>query len=105
MIRKQGKKRVAPWKDHWRSWYALERWRVRRAAQIRKEPLCAFCLTRGVVTPARVADHIVSHRGDWNAFMFGRLQSLCSHCHESVKRAPWQVLDADGWPIQPAPLV
>jgi 5-methylcytosine-specific restriction enzyme A len=33
-----------------------------------------------------VVDHVVPHRGDWNAFVTGKLQSLCEPCHKSAKR-------------------
>src|SRR5262249_12406729 len=38
----------------------------------------------GRVTPATVADHIESHRGDFNAFRLGQLRSLCADCHNSL---------------------
>jgi hypothetical protein len=49
---------------------------------------------------ATIADHIEPHRGNWTAFLTGKLQSLCSHCHESAKKFDdnKQVLDQDGWP-------
>ena len=100
--RKAGKKRPAPWLDQdWRSWYQLERWRRIRRAQLRKEPLCAFCLQRGVATAATIADHVESHGGNWTLFLTSKLQSLCPHCHESAKRYDDSKarLDADGWPI------
>jgi len=94
-------KRPAPWLDPWRGWYQLERWRRIRRHQLRGEPLCAFCLQRGVATAATIADHVESHGGNWNLFLTGKLQSLCSHCHESAKRYDDSKarLDADGWPI------
>jgi 5-methylcytosine-specific restriction endonuclease McrA len=54
--------------------------------QLRIEPLCATCLAAGKVTAATVADHVTPHRGDVNSFWTGRLQSLCSRCHESTKK-------------------
>jgi len=33
-----------------------------------------------------VADHVVSHHGDWNAFITDELQSLCGLCHNSSKK-------------------
>lgn len=60
-------------------------WRKRRAAHLSGEPLCRMCLANGRVVAATVADHIVPHRGDRALFM-GALQSLCVHCHSSVKQ-------------------
>jgi hypothetical protein len=101
--RKAGRKRPAPWLDQdWRSWYQLERWRRIRRAQLRREPLCAFCLIKGIATPATIADHVEPHRGDWMAFLTGKLQSLCAPCHDSSKKLHEnrQELDDDGWPIE-----
>jgi len=39
-----------------------------------------------MVTMADIADHIESHHGDWNAFLTGELQSLCSACHAQKAR-------------------
>jgi 5-methylcytosine-specific restriction enzyme A len=90
----------------WDAWYCLERWRRRRRAQLLREPLCAFCLKRGLVTPATIADHITPHRGDWNAFILGALQSLCKPCHDSSKKVEERRgylpdVGPDGWPTDP----
>ena len=66
----------------WRSWYSLQRWRVRAKHQLRIEPLCALCLARNCITPATIADHDPPHKGDWNKFRLGPLQSLCRDCHK-----------------------
>jgi 5-methylcytosine-specific restriction enzyme A len=88
----------------WRDWYQLERWRRRRRHQLRVEPLCAMCLKLSKVEPATIADHVVSHRGDWNEFWLGELQSLCKPCHDSRKkvvdlRGYDPEIGADGWPL------
>jgi 5-methylcytosine-specific restriction endonuclease McrA len=59
-------------------------WQKRREAQLREFPLCCFCVRKGFVTPATVADHITPHRGD-PALFDGPLQSLCAACHSSDK--------------------
>lgn len=57
-------------------------WRKLRAEFIRLHPFCAFCGAE-----AEHVDHIQRHHGDkvlllnWN-----NLQSLCAHCHNSVKQ-------------------
>jgi 5-methylcytosine-specific restriction endonuclease McrA len=53
---------------------------------LRQQPLCKFCLERGIVTAANVVDHVTPHRGNRNAFVTGELQSLCEPCHNSAKR-------------------
>jgi len=89
-----------------RSWYELERWRRLRRMQLRAEPLCRMCLERdGRVVVATVADHVEPHRGDWNAFLTGRLQSLCARCHSTEKRMiergkPRPTVGPDGWRIE-----
>jgi 5-methylcytosine-specific restriction protein A len=90
----------------WSHWYKLERWRRLSALQLKREPLCAICAQRGVVTPATVADHVEPHRGDWNAFVTGKLQSLCRSCHNSIKRTVEirgysPEIGPDGWPVDP----
>jgi 5-methylcytosine-specific restriction protein A len=35
---------------------------------------------------ATVADHIVPHHGDANAFWSNELQSLCGACHDGAKQ-------------------
>jgi hypothetical protein len=64
-----------PQTSPWRTWYSLQRWRKRAKHQLRIEPLCRQCLAAGRTTPATIADHVVPHRGDWNAFRLGALQS------------------------------
>src|SRR5262245_12556458 len=89
-----------------RRWYGLERWRQRALAQLRKDPWCAICLSRGVTTPARVADHIVPHSYRWNEFWTGALQSLCVRCHNVTKQEIERhgfsrEIGIDGLPIDP----
>jgi 5-methylcytosine-specific restriction enzyme A len=91
----------------YRRWYSLERWRKRSRAQLQAEPLCRMCQERGMPTAATVADHIEPHRGDWNKFWLGKLQSLCAGCHERGKK--WvenrgydpRPTDENGWPLDP----
>jgi 5-methylcytosine-specific restriction enzyme A len=66
----------------WREWYGLLRWKKRSRHQLRVEPLCDDCLKRGRVVPAKVAHHVEPHRGNWNSFRLGKLQSLCKTCHD-----------------------
>lgn len=82
--------------------YRTRRWKARRLEQLRREPLCAYCLPR--TTAATVADHVIAHRGDAQAFWHGKLQSLCDSCHSRRKqreeaRGFSDQLDESGWPV------
>jgi len=90
----------------WDKWYGLAVWQKRRRHQLMVEPFCAICTAQGC--PSVVAtqvDHIVPHRGDWNAFRLGALQSLCASCHGHKKFAEAHGFDraigADGMPLDP----
>jgi 5-methylcytosine-specific restriction enzyme A len=92
--------------EAWKKFYGTAAWQKRRALQLRHFPLCAYCLARSVVTVATVVDHVEPHKGDWNKFRLGALQSLCKLCHDSSKRhvelAGYGIdVDDDGWPVDP----
>lgn len=92
-------------KEHKR-WYSLKAWKDRRHDQLTREPLCAFCLGMGHVTPATVADHVVPHRGDYDLFWFGELQSLCATHHNAAKQQIESTgystaADIYGYPLDP----
>ena len=65
--------------------YNSKAWKKKRLDQLYKEPLCRYCLARGVTKAASVADHIIPHRGNLELFYHGALQSLCPVCHSSAK--------------------
>lgn len=86
--------------------YDSAAWKVRRADQLRREPLCRYCAQRGKRTRATLADHIEPHRGDLEKFYRGELQSLCSACHSSDKQREENGggrvgSDVDGFPLSP----
>jgi hypothetical protein len=90
----------------WQRLYKRKGWQVRRRQQLLAQPLCEFCLREKRLTPARIADHVVPHRGDVNLFMLGRLQSLCKPCHDIRKRIVEEIgydrdIGLDGWPLDP----
>ena len=59
------------------------KWRRARKRFLRSHPLCANCLSQGVLTPATVVDHIVPHRGDHRLFWDEQnWQPLCKACHD-----------------------
>lgn len=60
-------------------------WQRFRDAWFKLEPrFCAHCAARGIVRPAKVADHIRPHKGDpvlfWDPH---NLQPLCLSCHSA----------------------
>ena len=69
-----------------RAWYDSARWKHKRAAQLMAEPLCRFCAERGLTVAGSVADHVRPHRGDYDRFWGGELQTLCAPCHSSDKQ-------------------
>lgn len=88
----------------WRAWYSLKAWQTRRAHQLAKQPLCERHLAQGMVVAATVANHKTPHRGDWNLFITGELESVCKPCHDGPVQSeergtPRQATGLDGWPI------
>lgn len=86
--------------------YDHRRWRKRAKAQLQAEPLCRMCAVEGRVMAAQVADHIKPHRGDYQLFWFGELQSLCEACHNRTKRQLELIgftkdVGLDGLPLDP----
>jgi 5-methylcytosine-specific restriction endonuclease McrA len=81
------------------------RWRTIAKHQLEIEPFCRICLSRAVVTPATIADHVVDRGGVWNAFWTGELQSLCPSCNNSKRsKTPRDYridIGLDGFPIDP----
>lgn len=65
-------------------------WRKLRAEFLRQHPFCAFC-----GAPAEHVDHKVRHRGEKALLLsWANLQSLCAHCHNSVKQRQERAADA-----------
>lgn len=92
------------------AWYKLPEWAHpisgRRALQLKAEPFCRFCAKRGFKVVATVADHIERHGYDGVKFWQGALQSLCRHCHDSIKqsheRGNTSGCDLSGLPTDPS---
>lgn len=64
-----------------------------------------MCIEQEIVTEADTADHIKPHRGDYDLFWFGELQSLCASCHSRHKQREEHgnakpAIGIDGWPIE-----
>lgn len=99
--RRRNAKRYA--EKPWRKWYQLKAWRDRRRVQLAAHPLCERCLSEAKIVPATVANHMQPHRGDWNLFISGPLQSLCAPCHdkdvqEIESKGFSTAVAEDGWP-------
>ena len=92
----------------WRKLYGLQEWKNRRAFQLRKNPLCAICLAASPqgITGATIADHVTPHKGDYRAFKFGELRSLCVECHNNLQPAFRSkgfssAIGEEGYPVDP----
>jgi 5-methylcytosine-specific restriction enzyme A len=89
----------------WRSWYGLLAWKKRSRHQLTIEPLCTLCSRQGRIIPATIADHNPPHKGDWNKFRVGPLQSLCRDCHNrkwaSGRHGYGCDIGDDGLPVDP----
>jgi 5-methylcytosine-specific restriction enzyme A len=88
-----------------RTWYGLKAWRLRRAQQLREQPLCESCLRYGVVRAAEHVHHNPPHNGNWLIFVGGKVESLCGSCHSQKQSdanalsRPKRVVGVDGFPI------
>ena len=85
--------------------YGTQRWKNRRAKQLRNHPLCAMCKADGRTTAATVADHEEPHRNDEALFWNGKLQSLCARHHDSDRKrieagTQRKQMGVEGWPIE-----
>lgn len=64
--------------------YHTVEWKQFRAAYLKEKPPCRVCLEdKGVVTPARVCDHIVPIRKGGDKFNPENIQPLCVRCHNA----------------------
>ena len=52
---------------------------------IARNPLCEYCLAKGLTVSARVTDHDTPHRGDPELFWVNTFTALCHPCHNSTK--------------------
>lgn len=90
----------------YRRWYGLKAWLDRRERQLQAYPYCKMCEEEGKCRLATVVDHRVPHKGDWQLFTEGELDSLCSSHHNSVKQSLEKSglrigFDDDGSPLDP----
>ncbi|WP_395589405.1 HNH endonuclease [Pseudomonas sp. TR47] len=91
----------------WHHLYNTKRWYRLRWHQLQAEPLCRRCSSQGRTVEAKIADHVIAHRGDEALFFDGgNLQSLCKQCHDSAKQRQEKTgvvvgCDVNGLPIDP----
>ena len=59
-------------------------WQKEREKFLRRNPLCTECMKENKITPAKIVDHIVPHKGDMKLFWDrSNWQPLCKRCHDS----------------------
>ncbi|CAJ1808703.1 hypothetical protein COOFOMLJ_01597 [Aeromonas veronii] len=57
-------------------------WRRIRNAYMKNHVLCEHCQILGIITPAKICDHIIEIEDDYNKrFDSKNLQALCQACH------------------------
>jgi 5-methylcytosine-specific restriction protein A len=64
------------------AFYHSAGWQTLAKAQLQRMPMCEECYRQGRITPAVIADHIVSIDDDYTRrYDPSNLQSLCRACH------------------------
>ena len=62
------------------------RWRRARERHFAAYPLCVCCEAQGRVSPARILDHVIPHKGDSRLFWDPHnWQGLCDWCDRHIK--------------------
>ena len=83
--------------------YRTQRWLRLRRYQLRIQPLCEKCKEKGLTVEADVVHHVIPHKGNKVLFYTGKLQSLCTHCHDGITQQQERYgftndIGDDGWP-------
>ena len=92
----------------WAHLYASPRWRAERKRFLAANPLCVMCMEAKKLTPARIVDHRIPHRGDLRLFWDqGNWQAVCKPCHDGAKKQQemsggLRGSSKDGSPLDPA---
>lgn len=64
--------------------YHSKAWRTLSHKILSNEPVCAWCLKRGIIRPAQIADHIVELKDDWSKRLDpNNIEPLCRACHNT----------------------
>ena len=71
----------------WRAWYKTARWqKLRWSVLVRDNFTCKMCGKVDVSKGGLHCDHVEPHHGNEEAFWAGPFQTLCAHCHNSLKQ-------------------
>lgn len=87
--------------------YDTREWLELREYQLRKDPLCRYCLRQGLVTAATVVNHRTPHKGDAQLFFDpANLESVCKLHHDGPIQSHERTghergCDANGIPHDP----
>ncbi len=89
-------------------WYHTKRWERRSRLQMMTEPTCRLCRSKGIITVATVADHVVpvsqgaTLQEKSDRMWFGETQSLCAACHalkgQIESKGFHTEISLSGWP-------
>ena len=75
------------WYGHKKNYYNNTQWRNLRKGQIKKQPLCEYCLHDDKIEAATQVDHIIpwTHK---NQLLFEEedLMSTCQSCHVMITK-------------------
>lgn len=91
----------------YRRWYGLKEWKLARATQLAKQPLCERCLQADIITRASVVNHRIPHKGDWALFIDpANHESTCAPHHDALiqkEEARGYMIgsDVNGRPVDP----
>lgn len=62
------------------------KWQKESKRFLDENPLCKYCYEVREIKAATVVDHIIPHKGNMKLFWDrSNWQSLCDHCHNSIK--------------------
>lgn len=83
-------------------------WKRLRAQVLAEEPLCRWCLARGLLVASTEVDHIKDSREDYSDDNSrDNLTAMCNPCHSlktaaSMGKSVYMGCDVNGMPIDPA---
>jgi len=61
--------------------YNSTAWKSIRGRIQSEHPICAACLSKGIITATQAIDHVFPHKQDRNKFLINLFQGLCVACH------------------------